>query len=553
MPYSSVSEVPANVPHDKKKQWMEVFNSAYERTKGDTKEKERVAFAEANSVAGPNSKIAKAGTALTQYEAFSNSIDQCQVCKYFEANRCSNALVAKDPEVPLSDDGKKLVNPNGWCKEYESKVTQETQTNADAGEKIKGMKNLGGEKKKFIFVPFIKVDAQKREVWGVVTAEVPDKEDEVCDYAGTKPHYQALIDEMSKATDGGNYCPLREMHQPSAVGKGIGYELRDLDKEIFFGYKVVDDTAWRKVEEKVYTGFSHGGVKVGEDIPDPVFKGCMRYVAKPSEVSLVDNPCLGVAHFQYVSKTGDVELRKNRSSVDQSATETQKSIANLNAQLAELRKRLDAGVKKTSIKVSTEKTKRVAGEDLPSTAFLIVGDVTKTDTWHLPVKFSTDDKTKRHIKSALARVNQVKGVSDQAREAAKKRLHALAAQHNIDVAKEKAKFAAITVKLRKLARTQVSRYARAHGDPGHALTFLDGELGKLAKGMCEVSNLSWMVQDLACLCHSVCCEQEWEGDETSPLPGMLETEVGHLLDTLVAMVAEESDELRDQVADRVAG
>ena len=40
------------------------------------------------------------------------------------------------------------------------------------------------------------------------------------------------------------------------------------------------------------------------------------------------------------------------------------------------------------------KTKRVAGEDLPASAFLIVGDSQDTSTWKLPVKFSDDAKTK---------------------------------------------------------------------------------------------------------------------------------------------------------------
>src|SRR6266550_3528917 len=139
------------------------------------------------------------------------------------------------------------------------------------------------------FIPFSKVNASKREVSGVVTGESPDKDMEVCDYAKSKPFYEALIAEMSKATDGENVMPLREMHQLSAVGKGIGFNFDDADKEIEMTFKVVDDNAWKKVEERVYSGFSQGGRKVGNQVPDPVFKNCMRYVANPSEISLVDN------------------------------------------------------------------------------------------------------------------------------------------------------------------------------------------------------------------------------------------------------------------------
>jgi hypothetical protein len=70
--------------------------------------------------------------------------------------------------------------------------------------------------------------------------------------------------------------------------------------------------------------------------------------------------------------------------------------------------------------------------------------------------------------------------------------------------------------------------------------------------MCEVSNLSWLIQDLSCLVCQVINEQEYEGDDTSPLPGMLEANVDALLDSLIAMVAEEADELRDSIADRVS-
>jgi uncharacterized protein len=59
MPYKDTSEVPAYVPESKKKQWLEVFNSAHAKAKKDGKsgdEADKSAFAQANGVAGPNSK-----------------------------------------------------------------------------------------------------------------------------------------------------------------------------------------------------------------------------------------------------------------------------------------------------------------------------------------------------------------------------------------------------------------------------------------------------------------------------------------------------------------
>lgn len=318
MPYSSVADVPSYVPKGKRRQWLAVFNSAYKRAKKDgksDKEAEQSAFAQANAVAGPNAKAAmivlsnedllSLGKAVgTKETGFVRAVDgpfKCGHCAHMEDGNCTQTEVLADPEVKdLLVDGLLPVEPGDCCNEYDPATEKD--------------KTMTAKFRKFI--PFIKVDEAKREVWGVVTAELPDKEDEVCDYAGSKPFYEAVIAEFSKATDGKNFFPLREMHQLSAVGKGIGFEFRDADREIFMGFKVVDDDAWKKVNESVYTGFSQGGNIVGDLVPDPTYKGCKRYVADPSEVSLVDNPCLGAAHFTYVKADGTVELRKFKKTED---------------------------------------------------------------------------------------------------------------------------------------------------------------------------------------------------------------------------------------------
>jgi len=64
MPYGSTKEVPDYVPADKRKQWMEVFNSAYAKAKKDGKSDkaaEASAFKQANAVAGPKSQSRMAG------------------------------------------------------------------------------------------------------------------------------------------------------------------------------------------------------------------------------------------------------------------------------------------------------------------------------------------------------------------------------------------------------------------------------------------------------------------------------------------------------------
>jgi hypothetical protein len=156
------------------------------------------------------------------------------------------------------------------------------------------------------FVPFVKIDEAKREVYGLVTAEVEDKDGETCHYKSTVPYYKAWSNELAKATDGDNLGNLREMHGLAAAGRGILLEFRDKAQQIFMGFKVVDEAAWTKVKEKVYTGFSHGGEMVKEWIEN----GVHYYTANPAEVSLVDNPCLPVAYFETVKANGTRSLCK---------------------------------------------------------------------------------------------------------------------------------------------------------------------------------------------------------------------------------------------------
>ena len=395
------------------------------------------------------------------------------------------------------------------------------------------------------FIPFTKVDAVKREVSGVVTAERPDKDREVCAYDQSKPYYEAVIAEIGKATGGQNYFPLREMHGLKAAGKCVGFNFNDAEKEIEMTFKVVDDDAWKKVEERVYTGFSQGGRKVGEQTPDPVFKGCMRYVANPSEISLVDNPCLPTAHFAYVKSDGSVEMRKFLR-VEESSDPR---VTVLEQEVNALKKAAIVNADPNAGPLEKGKTKRVAGEDLPASAFAYVGDKDKTDTWKLPIKFSSDAKTKSHIRNALARFNQTQGIPADQKSAVLGRIKSAARKHGIDVDQESEKAAAVVAAMRKAARVYVNKNLSKIRSEN--VLALDSDLGKLSnglmKGMYEVSNLACSLDGLARLLYCVCCEQEWEGDDDSPLPALLSENIEALAETLVQMVDEETRELVDDV------
>ncbi len=149
----------------------------------------------------------------------------------------------------------------------------------------------------------VKVDIPNQIVYGLVTAERKDKDGETCHYASTAEEYKAFSDEMSKASDGENIMPLREMHQLNAVGKGKSIDFDDAKKEIRMGFKVVDSSTWNKVIEKVLLGFSQGGRYVKKWTEGNV----NYYTSRPGEVSLVDNPCLSGAVIEYLKADGSVE------------------------------------------------------------------------------------------------------------------------------------------------------------------------------------------------------------------------------------------------------
>jgi len=151
------------------------------------------------------------------------------------------------------------------------------------------------------FLPIAKIDEEKRMVWGLASDETPDAEDEVTDYAATK----AAVAEWQE------WANIREMHGPSAVGVAQEVVLDDATKSLWIGVKVVDDTAWRKVIEGVYKGFSIGGKalrKVSEVVNGRLVRRIVDYIL--IEISLVDRPANPSARFSLIKREGGLEMPK---------------------------------------------------------------------------------------------------------------------------------------------------------------------------------------------------------------------------------------------------
>lgn len=172
---------------------------------------------------------------------------------------------------------------------------------------------------KGIYAQINKVDEEKRLVYGIAAAEVPDRSGEILDYETSKAHFQSWVKETLEASDGQSHGNLRAMHGKVAAGKLTGIEFDDANKQFPVVAKVVDDQEWKKVLEGVYTGFSIGGsyIKKWDDPEAKKADGSklVRYTAAPNELSLVDRPCIPAAKFFDVQKAdGSVEqvLFKNQ-------------------------------------------------------------------------------------------------------------------------------------------------------------------------------------------------------------------------------------------------
>lgn len=159
------------------------------------------------------------------------------------------------------------------------------------------------------FATLTKVDEAKRLVFGRAVQEVPDKTKEIFDYASSKPLFQKWSASQSEASMGKSHGNIRAMHKDVAAGIIPPDQLtfNDDERAIDICAHITDDQEWNKVLTGTYTGFSIGGsyAKKWED------GGVTRYTGNPSEISLVDRPCVGTATFFEIQKADGSVLRKD--------------------------------------------------------------------------------------------------------------------------------------------------------------------------------------------------------------------------------------------------
>src|SRR5271170_5245079 len=104
-----------------------------------------------------------------------------------------------------------------------------------------------------LFVPITKVDAEKRLVYGTLSAEITDKSDEILDYESAKPAFEKWSNDIFEASGGKSLGNVRAMHGSVAAGKLTDLKFDDDAKRIDGVAKIIDDAEWKKVVEGVYT------------------------------------------------------------------------------------------------------------------------------------------------------------------------------------------------------------------------------------------------------------------------------------------------------------
>jgi hypothetical protein len=218
------------------------------------------------------------------------------------AKAASAKFAGKTPAQIMQDTNDLAKKINEDCDEQLRTIYGRSDLQKSAGT----VSSFTANESRPIFAPIVKVDVARREVHGVMAEETPDKAKEIFDYASSKPHIQKWAEQFQKATDGKSVGNVRAMHSNISAGKLISIHFDDANKRIPIVAKVVDDNEWKKVLEGIYTGFSIGG-KYLKRWADGEHQ---RYTAQPSEVSLVDNPCMYGATFTAIKTDGSRELRK---------------------------------------------------------------------------------------------------------------------------------------------------------------------------------------------------------------------------------------------------
>jgi hypothetical protein len=189
-------------------------------------------------------------------------------------------------------------------------------------------------------MPIGKVDVERRTVSGFATLDNVDKQGDIVSTEASLNAFKSFR---------GN---LREMHQPSAVGKVVSFkEDRYFDpstKKFYSGVYVSAyvskgaQDAWEKVLDGTYSGFSIGGnIKKYDDNYDDNMDKTIRVIKEYDlhELSLVDNPAnqfANIISIEKVNGNNEIDGYLSKTEVENVFWDAENDIVLLSEQSSEL-------------------------------------------------------------------------------------------------------------------------------------------------------------------------------------------------------------------------
>lgn len=428
-----------------------------------------------------------------------------------------------------------------------------------------------------IFARITKIDELTRTVCGRAAQEVIDRDNELFDYASSKPEFMKWSAEVSADTGGKSLGNVRSMHGNCAAGKITEINFDDVEKAIDISAKIVDDNEWEKCLEGVHTGFSIGGRYIKRWAEPINGKMVQRYTAAPSEISIVDRPCIPTAKFfsihkrdgsivekAFVDHTPSVEIVEGKIVLKTFSTPTD-ATSGVNDYDEEGAKKPPKSKKKPKQdpaqedELSAKRAKKMSPKMTARTQNPNADDAFDEDandaTSYGKRDFSDDErssmadsgeampdgsfpiKTAKDVKNAVLAHGRAKDPV-KAKAHIKSRAKAIGAtKHLPDDWKKSDEGDMQKVDVTTLDQKQLEKFWKAHGGK-----FFGDDA--LAKGVYDVASLASLITQLTYLCNSATTERRIEGDE-STVPEQLRSAAAELLSVLSDMASEESGEIKE--------
>lgn len=386
-----------------------------------------------------------------------------------------------------------------------------------------------------LFIPLTKVDVVKRLVHGQVTAEVLDKSNEILDYQTSIPNFKSWSDEFKKATattgQEQSLGNVRVMHTAKAAGKFVELNFDDAEKTISGVAYISDDEEWKKVQDGTYTGFSVGG-EYAKRWADPGNVKAIRYTAQPSEVSLVDNPCVPTAHFSLVKADGVVEDRQFKAAptnkVDPDVEQVWKSKDGTTHATKALALKKNAEIAQAAVDKEIDDAATAAAQPALDALAALDGELMKKEGKEPPAAIVLEKSTHADVGF----------LGDKApRFAMTDPVQVVAAWCHFSKAANHKGYTPENVVAIKSAITKTAAAFKVEL-PDEATA----RVVELAKNLDTVSSFAYNIQTLKYQLDSWTAEQMWEGSP-SPVTAKFRQNILDLCDTLKMMVEEETAEI----------